>query len=259
MILLEFTRWEEDVQFEVGDQIDERRPAGWLAADVLRSIDQTARSQRASVERLIRWTRRGLGATKHERCDCERDRADTNAFVGLIAKQVTAWIRSGRVSWQALRGVGEGPTPELSTPLADRLLSGIEWRGPGHGHLSEVVRAATPMAAVLLSALHGRVRGTLVGCTRCRRLFALSPSERQHQMRCPHCGARRGLVPERVRREYRRAYERMYKRVGADADQSRQLREILGKIQVGAITATAAIAQMRTVVPRNSRGRRATT
>jgi hypothetical protein len=51
----------------------------------------------------------------------------------------------------------------------------------------------------------------------------------------------------------------MYKRVGADADQSRQLREILGKIQVGAITATAAIAQMRTVVPRNSRGRRATT
>jgi hypothetical protein len=253
MLLLDFSRWDERLWFEVRDEPDAPQPAGSLAVSILRTWALSKRRQDAAVRRLTNRVRRGHGAYPLK--------ATTGDELALIAEQVQEWCayrrggapgqRTARQTWKGSYSEDDpddGPTAVLSNARARRLLRRIEWRGP------DMVRVTSPEAAVLVSALYGIMRGTLVGCLKCRRLTTVSRRQRK-QRACPVCGARRRPASERVIRECQLAYDRLRKSART-VERQQPFRKRLAEIRDnGKISEAEAIEQIRSTVPRDPRGR----
>jgi hypothetical protein len=247
-MLIECLGSTERLQRDSRDPIDE--VAGTLAASILRTVNDGPRQSAASLARLTRWAEASMGEGANV-----APRTASKALEAIRA-QLRDWFEQGRVEWgpdYSDLDPHHGPTAVLSTAAGRRLIDAIEWRGLG------VVRAATAEAAVLVSALHGAMSGTLVGCVACGRLTTISPKQSKRR-KCVGCGARRRdrLAPS-VMREYALAYDRIRKMHRSRPDErsrlSREIARLRDANQRGSLTAVDAVAQIRAAVPTGPRGR----
>jgi hypothetical protein len=249
MVLMQFDRWTEQLWFEAQDDPEDPQPAGSLAVSILDTLAPNRRQQQAAVRRLSKRVSRAHGT--------HSPKATAADSLALIAEQIRVWSERRRVTWAGAYNEDDpddGPTDLLSNARARRLLRGIEWRG------TDVVRVTSPEAAVLVSALSGAKRGTLVGCLRCNRLSTVSRRPMKRRA-CPFCGARRRSTSERVIREHELAYDRLRKSTRTIEQQQplrKRLAEIVEASRCGKVTAADVIEQIRATVPRGPRGRRTT-